>query len=345
MSTHGQKSCRAEGRVTSGRIDSARIPAELRPALQAIAAVAARLALILRQGSGLGIAPGPAEDRGGQTASDMAEGLFRDALAGCGMRWFAAQHQAEMLDPEGAFAIAVSGLGGNRGGVSNIDINAPLGSIFSIYAAEATAMASFLRPARQQIASGYIHHGPRCEMMLTFGDGVQHYALDPDSDRFRLLTMRQIMPPSSDEFAIDASNYRHWTRPIRDYVDDCLAATEGPRQTNSSLRWTGNLVAEAHRILIRGGIFLEPADSRQGRAQGRLRLLYDCAPLAFLIEQAGGRATDARAPILDQHGKSLQQRMPLVFGSARMVARVAAYHDLPDTEVSALFSHRGLFRG
>lgn len=324
-------------------IDTARIPAELRPVMQALAGGAAQLALLIRRGGDLGAAVGTNAGGDGQKALDvMADDLFRDALAGAGVRWLASeeQDQAIELDPAGTLAVAVDPLDGS----SNIDTNVSIGTIFSIYPAEATADASFLRPARQQIGGGYIIYGPRCAMMVTFGDGVQHYGLDPDEGAFRLVNGRVAMPDCSFEFAINASNYRHWARPIRAYIDDCLAGIDGPRETNFNMRWIASLVAETHRILTRGGIFLYPSDARKGYERGRLRMLYECAPIAFLIEQAGGGATDACEPILAQQVTALHQRTPLVFGSAEKVARVVAYHDLPETEISALFGQRGLFR-
>lgn len=329
--------------MTAETIQTDRIPEELRPVMRAMAEAGARLAAIIRRGGELASPVGTNADGDGQKALDvMADDLFRQALAGAGVRWLASEEQDEAvaLDPAGRLAVAIDPLDGS----SNIDTNVSIGTIFSIYPAEATAEASFLRPARQQIGGGYIIYGPRCAMMVTFGDGVQHYALDPDSDGFRLVTARQEMPESALEFAINASNYRHWPQPIRAYIDDCLAGSDGPREQNFNMRWIASLVAETHRILIRGGVFLYPGDAREGYGSGRLRMLYECAPIALLVEQAGGRATDGLVPILDQGAARLHQRTPFVFGSAEKVARIAAYHELPQTEVSALFGHRGLFR-
>lgn len=324
-------------------IDTANIPTGLRPVMLALAAGGAKLAQIIRRGGDLGAPVGTNAGGDGQKALDvLADDLFRDALAAAGVRWFASEEQDQpmALNPTGRLAVAIDPLDGS----SNIDTNLSIGTIFSIYPAEATAEASFLRPTRQQIGGGYIIYGPRCAMMVSFGDGVQHYALDPDTGMFRLVTARLIMPDCSFEFAINASNYRHWARPVRAYIDDCLAGIDGPRETNFNMRWIASLVAEAHRILMRGGVFLYPADARKGYERGRLRMLYECAPIALLIEQAGGLATDACEPILDQCVTALHDRTPFVFGSAEKVARVAAYHDLPETEISALFGHRGLFR-
>ncbi len=329
--------------MTTQTIDPGRIPAGLLPVMQALAGAGAELCWIIRRGGDLGAAVGTNAGGDGQKALDLiADDLFRHALADAGVRWFASEEQddAILLNPQGTLAVAVDPLDGS----SNIDTNVSIGTIFSIFPAEATAEASFLRPARQQIGGGYIIYGPRCAMMVTFGDGVQHYALDPDSGGFRLVNGRLALPDCSFEFAINASNYRHWSRPIRAYIDDCLAGIDGPRETNFNMRWIASLVAETHRILTRGGIFLYPADDRKGYERGRLRILYECAPIAFLIEQAGGQATDASEAILDQRVGDLHQRTPFVFGSAEKVARVAAYIDLPETEISALFGNRGLFR-
>jgi fructose-1,6-bisphosphatase I len=148
----------------------------------------------------------------------------------------------------------------------------------------------------------------------------------------------------SPEFAINSSNYRHWPQPIRAFIDDCIAGADGPSEENFNMRWTSSLVAEAHRILHQGGIYLYPEDARKGYERGRLRMLYECAPIAMLMEQAGGLATDGSEPILSACVSAFEQRSPIVFGSADQVARVAAYHDLPEAEVSALFGKRGLFR-
>ena len=152
------------------------------------------------------------------------------------------------------------------------------------------------------------------------------------------------LPGQSQEFAINASNYRHWSDPVRAYIDDCLAGAEGPRARDYNMRWIASLVAETHRIMSRGGIFLYPADRRPGYQNGRLRLVYECAPIAFLVEQAGGKATDGEDPIMAMQARELHQRTPLVFGSPDKVDQVAVYHDLPPAEVSALFAERGLFR-
>ena len=199
------------------------------------------------------------------------------------------------------------------------DANAPTGTLFAIFDAAATAEDSFLRPARQMRAAGYVMHGPRCLMVLTCGDGVQVQALDGWA--FAIERARATLPDTVRDLAIDMSQYRHWPRPVRAYVDDCLAGVQGPRGRTIDLRWTPSLVAEAHRILMRGGIYLAPADARSGHARGSLSMLHQAAPIAFLIEQAGGRATDGALPILDAVITGFDSRTPLVFGCIDKVDR------------------------
>ncbi|MBO9456105.1 class 1 fructose-bisphosphatase [Paracoccus sp. R12_1] len=330
--------------MSAPSIDTTHVPAPLRPLMLAMARGAAEMAGVIRRGDRRMAAEMGVNSNGdGQKRLDLdADALFRDALRHAGLRWYASE---ELCDPVamqdgGDWALAIDPLDGS----SNIDTNVSIGTIFAVYPAGTDANASFLRPARELICGGYVIYGPRCSMVVSFGDGTQIYALNPDTGCFDLTDARLSFPDTSFEFAINASNYRHWPRPVRAYIDDCLAGTDGPRDKNFNMRWIGSLVAEAHRILMRGGIFLYPADDRPGYGRGRLRMLYECAPIAFLIEQAGGRATDGALPILDARVTALHGRTPFVFGSADKVNRVAAYHDLPEAEVSALFGNRGLFR-
>ncbi|WP_438938399.1 class 1 fructose-bisphosphatase [Aliiruegeria sabulilitoris] len=327
-------------------IDTTQVPEDLRAPLDALARVARNLSFTIRRGGlgqSLGHEVGENTDGDTQKALDvLADEAFSTALKGTGVRWYASEERdhVEAMDPDGRYVVAIDPLDGS----SNIDVNVSIGTIFSIYEAKDDAEASVLRPACEQIAAGYVIYGPQSQMMLTFGKGVQQYVLDPESDRFRLLDPAKTIPEGSSEFAINASNYRHWSKPIRAYIDDCLAGIEGPRGKNFNMRWVASLVAETHRILSRGGIFLYPTDNRKGYERGRLRMVYECAPIAFLIEQAGGAATDGSDAIMGQMASELHARTPFVFGTTEKVERVTAYHDLPDQEVSALFGQRGLFR-
>ena len=327
-------------------IDPAHVPERLRAPVAALCAVAADLAHTIARGplgGALGAAVGENTDGDQQKALDvLADEAFAKALRGSGVRWYASEEQDEVvaLDENGPFALAIDPLDGS----SNIDVNVSIGTLFSIYEAKDGAEESFLRPASEQIAAGYFIYGPQTALVVTFGDGTMQFVLDPDSGRFTLASRRIEIPEQTGEFAINASNYRHWVPPVRAYIDDLLAGTEGPRGRNYNMRWVASLVAETHRILSRGGIFLYPSDKREGYGRGRLRMVYECAPVAMVIEQAGGRATDGADPILSQSGRELHGRAPLVFGSREEVDRLAAYHELPEKEVSALFGKRGLFR-
>ncbi|MCB6177807.1 class 1 fructose-bisphosphatase [Rhodobacter sp. Har01] len=318
----------------------------MRPLMQSIAEASIGLArLIARNGieHKLG-AEADATNAGGdsQKALDVwADEHFAAAVRKGGVRYYASEEQDHVvtLAETGDWALAIDPLDGS----SNIDTNVSIGTIFSIFPAEATADASFLRPMTEQVGAGYVIYGPQTALVVTLGQGVQRYALDLDLGVFVLVEPQVSIPAESNEFAVNASNYRHWPKPIRAYVDDCVAGVDGPRGKNFNMRWIASLVAEAHRIFARGGVFLYPADDRKGYERGRLRLLYECAPIAFLCAQAGGGATDGTDPILSMRCQTLHQRTPFIFGTKAKVARIAAYHDMPEIE-SALFGRRGLFR-
>lgn len=322
------------------------MPPELGAVVARMAAVMVTIAGRIARGGideELGRAKGTNSDGDSQKALDViADEAFMAALVGTGVRYYASEEQDTVceLNAAGTLALAIDPLDGS----SNIDVNVSIGTIFGLYAASTTAEGSFLRPGQELLAAGYAIYGPQCCLMITFGDGVRKYVLDPATACFVLVNARVQVPQDSNEFSINASNYRHWPAPIRAFVDDCVAGVDGPRGKNFNMRWIASLVAETHRILTRGGIFLYPSDDRKGYERGRLRMVYECAPIAFLINQAGGQATDGSHPILTAVPKHLHDRTPLIFGSAPKVARVTTYHDLPDHEVSALFGKRGLFR-
>ena len=328
-------------------IDTGAMPAGLAPIIEVLCEVGRDVAGIIAKGplaGQLGAGVGENTDGDQQKALDvMADEMFAARLGAAGVRYYASEEQEEVVElaPGAKYALAIDPLDGS----SNIDVNVSIGTIFSIFEAVDDAEASFLRTAREQLAGGYIIYGPATALVVTFGYGTQMYTLDPETRAFVLTNPRMSIPATSKEFAINASNYRHWTKPVRAYIDDCLAGDTGPRDRNYNMRWVASLVAETHRILGRGGIFLYPGDARPGYENGRLRMIYECAPIAFLVEQAGGKATDGCDAILDHKAEKLHARTPLVFGSAEKVDRVATYHDLPDQEVSALFGQRGLFRG
>lgn len=253
---------------------------------------------------------------------------------------------AVVLSAEAPLAVALDPLDGS----SNIDTNVPTGTIFSICHVEkqgknATA-ASLLKKGAEQLAAGFAIYGPHTSLVLTVRQGVQIFVLDRKSAEFMLARADVQIPQSTQEYAINASNYRYWDKPVRAYVDDCIAGENRPGDSNFNMRWIGSLVAEAYRILARGGIFLYPGDARPGYKMGRLRLVYEANPIALLIEEAGGAATDGARRILDIEPPALHSRVPFVFGSSDHVARITRYHTEIrfDNDESPLFGQRGLFQ-
>jgi fructose-1,6-bisphosphatase I/sedoheptulose-1,7-bisphosphatase len=239
-------------------------------------------------------------------------------------------------------------------GSSNIDVNVSVGSIFSVLRApqdvvdtgrDVTA-ADFLQPGATQVAAGYALYGPTTMLVLTVGNGVAGFTLNPNLGEF-MLTHRDIqVPADTQEFAINSSNSRFWEPPVKRYVDECLAGKPGPRAKDFNMRWIASMVAEAHRILMRGGVFLYPRDTKDPAKPGRLRLLYEANPIGFIMEQAGGRASTGRQPVLGAQPTELHQRIGLVFGSKNEVERIERYHHEPATKErgNPLFAERGLFR-
>jgi len=327
-------------------IANGEIPAELRAPLGALCKVAAELSRVISFGplkGALGASVGENTDGDTQKALDViADDAFASALAGTGIRWYASEEQNAVveIDPTGDLALAIDPLDGS----SNIDANVSIGTIWGIQPALDAGDATFLRDGNHLLASGYFIYGPQTLLVATFGAGIRHFVLNRDNGTFEEAPKPPVIPAEASEFAINASNYRHWSKPVRAYIDDCIAGAEGPRGRNFNMRWIASLVAETHRIMSRGGIFLYPADDREGYRHGRLRLVYECAPIAFLVEQAGGMATTGTSRILDVVPEHLHARTPFVFGTRSKVERVATYHDLPENEVSALFGNRGLFR-
>jgi fructose-1,6-bisphosphatase I len=234
-------------------------------------------------------------------------------------------------------------------GSSNIETNVSIGTIFSLLPApqgsSSTEPAAFLRPGREQIAAGYVIYGPQTVLALTLGAGTDLFTLDPACGKFLRTQAGVHVPPQAREFAINASNYRHWDIPVQTWFHDCLAGADGPRAQNFNMRWNASMVAEAHRILMRGGVYIYPGDARQGYRNGRLRLIYEGNPIAFLMEQAGGRASTGRECILDRVPRLLHDRVPLVFGARDEVKLIERYHldNAPKDETSPLFGRRGLF--
>ena len=252
--------------------------------------------------------------------------------------------------PRGKYLLTFDPLDGS----SNIDVNVSVGSIFSILRAprpgEAAWPEDFMQPGTEQVAAGYAIYGPSTVLVLTVGTGVHAFTLDPDLGEFFLTRQDIRVPEATAEYAVNTSNQRFWEPAVRRYVDECLQGLSGPREKDFNMRWVASLVAEAHRILTRGGVFLYPRDSKDPAKEGRLRLLYEANPIGFLIEQAGGLATTGRERVLEVEPTELHQRIGLVFGSREEVERIIRYHaeqaDEPQDAVerwNPLYGLRGLF--
>ncbi|MEK7230574.1 MAG: class 1 fructose-bisphosphatase [Pseudomonadota bacterium] len=248
--------------------------------------------------------------------------------------------------PRGRYLLVFDPLDGS----SNIDVNVSVGSIFSVLrcadgVVEPTA-ADFLQPGAQQVCAGYAIYGASTMLVMTLGRGVHGFTLDREIGEFILTHANLRVIEDTSEFAINASNARFWEPAVRRYVDECLAGRTGPRDKDFNMRWIASLVAEAHRILLRGGVVMYPRDSRETASPGRLRLLYEANPIGFIVEQAGGRASTGLMPVLAVKPDHLHQRIGLMFGSRREVERLEQYHrDFNQREYDApLFGARGLFR-
>ena len=320
--------------------------------VDALAGAAVELSLLISRGMLLGTSGAArgepvAGDR--KTAlDDTADRCVCQALKSAPVAVYGSEEldEALILDPSAPLAVVVDPLDGS----SNIDTNVSVGTIFSIFAATARVDGrledSLLQPGVQQLGAGFFIYGPQLALVVSVGSGTQIFVFDHTTGTFTLSSADVRIPQGRREFAINASNYRHWDEPVRYYIDDCLADNDGPNGADYNTRWIASLVAEAFRLFARGGVFLYPADSRPGYERGRLRLVYEANPLAYVVEQAGGAATDGHNRILDLTPVSRHQRVPLVFGSKDEVERIRGYYvdPQPRGQRSPLFDTRGLLR-
>ncbi len=277
-------------------------------------------------------------------ANDLLIGELKSAPVAC-----VASEELELpcgLNDQALVCVAIDPLDGS----SNIDTNVSVGTIFSVLPMKCSgcqpSAKCFVQKGKQQLAAGYAIYGPQTALVLTLGEGTHIFTLNPDTGEFCLTQASVQIPKDTNEFAINTSNFRRWDGHIRAYVDDCLEGAEGPHAKNYNTRWIASLVAECHRIMMRGGIFLYPGDRRPDYHKGRLRLAYECSPIAFLVEQAGGAASTGHKAIMDVKPKNIHQRAPLIFGSLNEVELLEHYYQQanPIEERSQLFGNRGLFR-
>jgi fructose-1,6-bisphosphatase I len=323
----------------------------------AVAVAIVRLAEACRQIASLvgrGALAGPlGRETGRQSGVDpqkdvdlRANDLVIGALKGAPIATLASEELeiALPINPGAPLAVAVDPIDGS----SNIDANFTIGTIFTILPARANGIdaSSFLQAGITQLAAGFVVYGPFTSLVLTVGEGTQMFTLDRAAGRFVLTNPSVSIPAVTREFSINASNYRHWDDAIRTYMDDCLRGKDGPRGKDFNMRWTASPVADLYRILTRGGIFLYPGDLRDGYGFGRLRLVYEANPIAWVIEQAGGAASNGYERILELVPATLHQRVPLIAGSRTEVDYVVRLQQEPHGlgERSPLFGRRGLFR-
>jgi len=228
--------------------------------------------------------------------------------------------------PQGEYLLLFDPLDGS----SNIDVNVSIGTIFSVLRKvghhRGVSEEDFLQPGRAQAAAGYCVYGPQTTLVLTVGEGVAMFTLDRETGSWVLTADQVTIPSDTKEFAINMSNMRHWAPPVRRYIDECLAGKEGPRGKDFNMRWVASMVADVHRILTRGGVFLYPWDQREPDKPGKLRLMYEANPMAFLVEQAGGLATNGTQRIMEIAPAKLHERVSVMLGSKNEVQRVTDYH-------------------
>ncbi len=230
--------------------------------------------------------------------------------------------------PKGKYLLTFDPLDGS----SNIDVNVSVGTIFSILRCKGNCVnptaEDFLQRGTEQVAAGYALYGPSTMMVLTTGNGVNGFTLDQNIGEFVLTHPNMSIPEDTREFAINASNMRFWEKPVRRYVDECLAGKDGARGEDFNMRWIASMVAEVHRILTRGGVFMYPYDSKLAAKgqDGKLRLMYEANPMSFIVEQAGGASSTGRERIMDIQPSALHQRVPVILGSKNEVERIVSYH-------------------
>ncbi len=284
---------------------------------------------------------------GGDVQKDLdvlADDIFLSAMREAPVAYYASEELNDpvLLDDTQPLALAIDPLDGS----SNIDTNVSIGTIFSIMPVNGNAHDTFLQPGRTQLGAGFFIYGPQLALVLSLGVGTTIFVFSSRLGTFVQAYESVRISNEATEFALNTSNYRHWDENIRLYVDDCIQGSDGPRGKDFNMRWIASLVADTYRILVRGGVFLYPGDGRKGYRHGRLRLIYEANPIAMLVEDAAGLATNGHEPILDIKPTDIHQRTPLVFGSHREVEKITRYHNEPSAIGSRhpLFGNRGLFR-
>jgi fructose-1,6-bisphosphatase I len=319
--------------------DKGHIPADLRLLLEVVARACKSISHAVNKGA-LGGVLGSADSENVQGEVQKKLDIIANEVLLEANEWgghLAAMASEEMDSiyvvpnryPQGEYLLMFDPLDGS----SNIDVNVSIGTIFSVLKkaddSQGVTEQDFLQPGKQQVAAGYCVYGPQTTLVLTVGDGVAMFTLDREQGSFVLTQENVQVPADTQEFAINMSNMRHWDEPVRRYIDECLQGKEGPRGKDFNMRWIASMVADVHRILTRGGVFMYPWDKREPHKPGKLRLLYEANPMSWLIEQAGGAATNGKERILDLQPQQLHERVSVVLGSKNEVQRLTQYHTQP----------------
>jgi fructose-1,6-bisphosphatase I len=312
------------------------IPGKLRLLLEVVARTCKRIAISVNKGA-LGDVLGSAGSENVQGEVQKKLDIIANevlieanewggALAAMASEEMDSIHVVPNRYPQGEYLLLFDPLDGS----SNIDVNVSIGTIFSVLKKTSdtpgVSEEDFLQPGNQQAAAGYCVYGPQTTLVLTVGDGVAMFTLDREMGSWVLTAENLQLPVDTKEFSINMSNMRHWADPVRRYIDECLAGKTGPRGKDFNMRWIASMVADVHRIMSRGGIFMYPWDKRDPDKPGKLRLMYEANPMAFLVEQAGGMATNGEERILDIKPTKLHERVSVVMGSRNEVDRVTSYH-------------------
>jgi fructose-1,6-bisphosphatase I len=312
----------------------AQLPPQLRLLIEVVARACKRIAISVNKGA-LGDVLGTAgsENVQGEVQKKLdiiANEVLIEAnewgghLAGMASEEMDDMHAVPLHYPQGEYLLLFDPLDGS----SNIDVNVSIGTIFSVLRHKGgdVSNASFLQPGTDQVCAGYCVYGPQTTLVLTVGQGVVMFTLDREQGSFVLTHDQVQIPEDTKEFAINMSNMRHWAEPVKRYIGECLEGKDGPRGKDFNMRWIASMVADVHRILTRGGVFMYPWDKREPNKPGKLRLMYEANPMSFLVEQAGGASTNGLQRIMELQPSGLHERVSVVLGSKNEVERVTAYH-------------------
>ena len=312
------------------------VPEQLRLLLEMVASSCKQISLAVNKGALAGVLGSAGSENVQGEVQKKLDVIANEVLIeanewGGYLAAMASEEMEEILPvsgqyPKGEYLLMFDPLDGS----SNIDVNVSIGTIFSVFkkpegSTEATEQ-DFLQPGTRQVAAGYCIYGPQTTLVLTVGDGVAMFTLDRETGTFILTQENVRIPEDTKEFAINMSNMRHWAPPVRRYIDECLQGQEGPRGKDFNMRWIASMVADVHRILTRGGVFMYPWDKREPNKPGKLRLLYEANPMSWLVEQAGGAAHNGQQRILDIRPQGLHERVSVILGSKNEVERILQYH-------------------